>query len=166
MQREQSHDHWKRSSKMRLSSSRGAGATSAAARETVTSLASKTTAAHSAWAGFWLLSNDWRKHRASNALRAILVDIMQAQPSLYFFLYFLVYFDPFHLCNVLKYTLKYTHAVQKEQFRTHMGSILIWTTQDSVHGQRIPTVPWTAYRVYVVTAERQLMRTQSLDSYV
>ena len=80
MQREQSHDHWKRSSKMRLSSSRGAGATSAAAGETATSLTSVTTAAHSAWAGFWLLSNDWRNHSASNALRAILVDIIQHNP--------------------------------------------------------------------------------------
>ena len=110
IQREQSHDHWKRSSNRPLSPSRGVGATSAAASETVTSLASVTTAAHSAWAGFWLLSNDWRKHSASNALRAILIDIIQAQPYLLFFLYFRVYFD---LCNVLKFSPKYTHAVQK-----------------------------------------------------
>ena len=81
IQREQSHDHWKRSSNRPLSPSRGVGATSAAASETVTSLASVTSAAHSAWAGFWLLSNDWRKHSASNALRAILIDIIQAQPG-------------------------------------------------------------------------------------
>ena len=31
--------------------------------------------------GLWLLSNDWRKHGASNALRAILVDIIYKQTN-------------------------------------------------------------------------------------